>query len=239
MSDDEPTMTRPLVTVNMACTVDGKITSASREYPRFTSPVDRDRMDRLRAEADALLVGAGTMRADNPKLHVRSKRMREYRRSLGRPDALLKVLVSASARLSPESRFLDDTDGGARILATVDRAPSERIAALAGRAEIWRLGVERVDLRALLEKLAERGVKRLLCEGGGELNWELARAGLIDELYVTVAPCLLGGRDAPTLLEGDGWKMARQCRLRLADLHRERDEIYCRYVVERDDDGPA
>ena len=76
---------RPFVYVNMAMTVDGKITSAGRELPALTSDHDRDEMDRLRAEADALLVGAGTLRADDPPLHVRSEAMQAYRRSLGKP----------------------------------------------------------------------------------------------------------------------------------------------------------
>ena len=87
-------MERPFVYVNMAASVDGKITSATREYPRFTSAHDRETMDRLRAEADAILVGAGTARADDPLLHVRTDEMRNYRRSLGRPEALDRVLAS-------------------------------------------------------------------------------------------------------------------------------------------------
>jgi 2,5-diamino-6-hydroxy-4-(5-phosphoribosylamino)pyrimidine 1'-reductase len=226
-------MERPHVSINMAMTVDGKITSARREYPRITSVFDRERMDRLRAEADAVLVGAGTMRADNPKLHVRSETMRAHRRSLGKPDALVKVLVTASGDLDAGCRFFDESDGGARIVATVEEAPKERVRALEERAEVWRLGRGRVDLGALLGRLLERGVERLLVEGGGELNWAFVEAELVDELYVTIAPSLLGGREAPTLLEGPGLPMAGQRRLRLIDLHREGDELYCRYAVVR------
>ena len=225
-------MERPFVYVNMAATVDGKITSADREYPRLTSTHDRETMDRLRAEADAILVGAGTARADNPALHVRSEEMRSYRRSLGKPESLDRVLVSASLDFGRDSRFFAD-DGGTRIVATVDGAPAERLAALEGRAEVWRLGSERVDLVELLQRLESRGVERLLVEGGGELNWAFLEQDLIDELYVTIAPCLLGGRDAPTLLEGRGLKMAGQTRLKLIDLHREQDELYCRWAVVR------
>jgi 2,5-diamino-6-(ribosylamino)-4(3H)-pyrimidinone 5'-phosphate reductase len=216
----------------MAATVDGKITSADREYPRLTSPHDRETMDRLRAEADAILVGAGTARADNPPLHVRSEEMRSYRRSLGKPDSLDRVLVSASLDIELDNRFFED-DGSARIVATIDGAPAERIAALGGRAEVWRVGAERVDLVELLRRLRDRGVERLLVEGGGELNWSFLEQDLIDELYVTIAPCLLGGRDAPTLLEGRGLEMAAQTRLKLIDLHREQDELYCRWAVVR------
>jgi len=226
-------MDRPHVSINMACTVDGKITSASREYPRLASPLDRENMDRLRAEADALMVGAGTMRADNPKLHVRSRRMQEYRRSLGRATGLIKVLVTASARLAGDSRFFDDTDGGARILATVEEAPAERLREFEGRAEVWPLGRGSVDLGALLARLKQRGVERLLVEGGAELNWNLLDADLVDELNVTIAPSLLGGRDAPTMLAGSGWSMAGRRRLSLVDLRREGDELYCRYAIIR------
>jgi len=226
-------MERPFVYLNMAMTVDGKITSAMREYPRLTSRHDRDTMDRLRAEADAILVGARTIRDDNPTLHVRSTAMQAHRRSLGKPDSLLKVVVSASLELDLSSHFFDDASGAERIVATIDDAPSERLSALESRTEIWRLGRERVDLRELLSRLAGRGVERLLVEGGGELNWALVRDDLVDELNVTIAPALLGGRDAPTLLQGEGLEMADRRRLRLSDVRREGDELYCRYEVVR------
>jgi 2,5-diamino-6-(ribosylamino)-4(3H)-pyrimidinone 5'-phosphate reductase len=216
----------------MAATVDGKITSAKREYPRLTSSHDRETMDRLRAEADAILVGAGTTRADDPPLRVRTESMQDYRRSLGKPAALDRVLVSASLEVDPDSRFFED-DGGACIVATTEDAVEDRIARLEPRAEIWKLGVGRVDLVALLRRLKTRGVERLLVEGGGELNWSFIERDLIDELYVTIAPRLLGGRDAPTLLEGAGLNMAGQRRLKLVDQRREQDELYCRWAVIR------
>jgi 2,5-diamino-6-(ribosylamino)-4(3H)-pyrimidinone 5'-phosphate reductase len=226
-------MDRPYVFINMAMTVDGKITSARREYPKFTTRFDRKSMDRLRAQADALLVGAGTMRADNPSLAVRDPEMRQYRQRLGLPAGLIRVLVTASAKLPGDSRFFGEDDDAPRIIATVEAAPANDVAALEKQAEIWRVGRRRVDLAELLRRLHERGVRRLLCEGGGRLNWQLFRDDLVDELFVTVAPSLLGGRDAPTLLEGEGFAMADQRRLRLIDMHREGDELYCRYAVVR------
>lgn len=227
-------MSRPFVYINMAATVDGKITSAAREYPRFTSDNDRREMDRLRAEADAILIGARSLRADDPPLHVRSDEMRAHRRSLGKPEGLLRVIVTASGRLDPASRFFDETDEGAgRVIATVEDAPDEPLAAVSARAEIWKIGRGEVDLKELLRRLAERGVERLLVEGGGELNWAFVRDDLVDEVYVTIAPALLGGRDAPSLLEGDGLSMQSQRRLRLEDVRREGDELFCRYTVLR------
>ncbi len=227
-------MERPFVYVNMAMTADGKITSSRREYPKFTSDTDRRTMDRLRAEADAILVGAGTLRADDPPLHVRDPEMRAYRRSLGKPDALLHVLVTASVSVDPDSRFFSEGPASGRIVATVEDAPLDRIAAIEGRAEIWRVGRGSVDLPKLLGRLRARGVERLLVEGGGELNWGFVRDDLVDEIFVTVAPALLGGRDAPTPCEGEGLAMASQTRLRLLSAEVIGDEVFTRWAVVRE-----
>lgn len=226
-------MERPFVCMNMAMTADGKVTSAARERQHFTSQIDRKTMDRLRAEVDAVLLGAGTLRIDDPHLHVRDAEMKEYRRSLGKPEGLLFVLVTASALVDPDSRFFRDPLASGRIVATVEDASPDRLAALGARAEIWKIGRGRVDLVELLRKLKERGVERLLLEGGGELNWGFVRDDLVDELYVTIAPCLLGGRESPTIVEGEGFAMKDRRRLRLLDLGRAGDEIYCRYSVVR------
>ena len=226
-------MERPFVTMNMAMTADGKITSAAREYPAFTSAWDRKTMDRIRAEADAVLVGAGTLRADDPPLHIRDPEMREYRRSLGKPDGLLNVVITASAGLDPSSRFFRDAHAAGRIVATVEDAPAERLARLAEHAEVWKVGRGRVDLRELVRRLGERGAGRLLVEGGGELNWGFVAEDLLDELYVTVAPSLLGGTLAPTLLEGEGLAMGARRRLRLVSCEPHGDEVYLRWAVER------
>lgn len=227
-------MARPFVYVNMAMTADGKITSASREYPRFTSDRDRRTMDRLRAEADAVIVGAGTIRADDPPLGVRDAEMKLYRASLGRPADLLNVVVTASASLDVGSRFFSEP-AVERIVATVEDAPADRLTALRKHAEVWTVGRGQVDLPELCRRLHDRGVRRLLLEGGGETNWGFLRDGLVDEIFLTVAPSILGGRDAPTPVEGEGLAMADQQRLRLVSLERIDDELFCRYAVVRED----
>lgn len=217
--------------MNMAMSVDGKITSTRREYAEFTSDYDRRTMDRLRAEADAILIGAGTLRSDDPPLHVRDPAMRRHRRGLGRPEGLPRIVVTAGGDLHPTSSFFRETTERP-LVATVDNLAPERLERLQAVAEVIQLGSGQVDLTRLMETLSARGVGRLIVEGGGEMNWELMRLGLVDEIYVTVAPALLGGRDAPTLLEGDGWSMAGRRRLKLLELHQEGDEIYCRYQVQ-------
>ncbi len=226
-------MDRPFVYINMAMTADGKITSAAREYPRFTSERDRNNMDILRARADAILVGAGTIRADDPSLLVRDDGIREYRRSLGKQKGPMKVLVTAGAAIGTDYRFFSEDDGGERLVATVEEAPEHKLAAFEGKAEVLKIGRGAVDLPALLAELKRRGVGKLLAEGGGEMNWQLIDNGLVDELFITVAPSLLGGRDAPTAVEGEGFTMERQIRMRLLEMRREEDEIFCRYEVIR------
>jgi 2,5-diamino-6-(ribosylamino)-4(3H)-pyrimidinone 5'-phosphate reductase len=226
-------MERPFVCINMAMTADGKITSASREEPAFASRLDRKTMDRLRAEADAVLVGAGTLRADDPPLHVRDPEMKARRSALGKPDGLVNVLVTASAQIDPHSRFFTGGTATGRIVATVEDAPKDHLARLAEVAEVWTVGRGAVDLLALLTRLKARGIERLLVEGGGELNWGFLRDDLVDELYVTIAPALLGGRDAPTPFEGDGLPMAGRRRMRLVSSEVVDGEIFCRYAVIR------
>jgi 2,5-diamino-6-(ribosylamino)-4(3H)-pyrimidinone 5'-phosphate reductase len=228
-------MNRPFVFVNMAATVDGKITSAAREYPLFASAMDRRRMDLRRAEADALLVGAGTLRADDPPLWLRDPEARQYRASLGRPPELTRVVVTRGGELPATSRFFDERDGGDRIVAVPEELPEARLSGLGGAATIWRCGTGQVDLPGLLLRLKQRGIERLLLEGGGELNWQFLEADLIDELYVTVAPALLGGRDSPTIVEGRGLPMAGQRRLRLLEVDRHDDELFCRWAVVREE----
>ncbi len=226
-------MDRPVVCINMAMTADGKITSARREEPGFASRLDKKTMDRLRAEADAVLVGAGTLRADDPPLQVRDPEMKAHRSSLGKPDGLVNVVVTASASIDPSSRFFTTDPTTPRIVATVLDAPADRLARLAAVAEVWTLGRDAVDLPLLLRRLKARGVERLLVEGGGELNWGFVRDQLVDELYVTIAPALLGGREAPTLCEGEGLSMVDQRRLRLVSAEVVDGEIFCRYAVIR------
>jgi 2,5-diamino-6-(ribosylamino)-4(3H)-pyrimidinone 5'-phosphate reductase len=224
-------MKRPFVCINMAMTADGKITSARREEPAFASRHDKTVMDRLRAEADAVLVGAGTLRADDPPLHVRDPEMKAYRHSLGKPMGLVNVLVTASAAIDPASRFFKGDLAAGRIVATVEDAPADRIARLSTMADVWTLGRGAVDLTELLARLKRRGIERLLVEGGGELNWGFVRDNLVDELYVTIAPAILGGRNAPTLCEGEGLTMAERRRLRLVSSEVVDGEIFCRYAV--------
>jgi len=222
---------RPFIYINMAMTVDGKITSATGETPQFSSPHDTRTMDRLRAEADAVLAGAASLRGDDPPLHVRHPEMQAYRQQLGKPAELIHVAVSRTLDLPPSLRMFQQGNPSACIVATVEEAPEAAEQRLAQVAEIWRIGRGDVDIGTLCERLAQRGVERLLVEGGAELNWAFIERDLVDEIYITISPALLGGRDAATAIGGSGFAMADQRRLRLLSVERQGDELYCRYAV--------
>lgn len=222
---------RPFVCTNMAITLDGKITSAYREHPRFTSPRDRQTMDMLRAEVDAVLVGAGTLRSDDPLMHVRDPRAQEIRRASGRPEHILNIVVSQSLNLSQEARFFNNPH--TRPLVVTSQASDPSVLQERG-VDVWQVGQKAVDWPLLCQRLyRELGVRRLLVEGGGDIAWHFLKHDLLDEINVTIAPTLLGGAKAPTLIDGAGLVMSEQRRLKLVASEVIDDEIYCRYSVKR------
>ncbi|RMF76069.1 MAG: 2,5-diamino-6-(ribosylamino)-4(3H)-pyrimidinone 5'-phosphate reductase [Acidobacteria bacterium] len=220
----------------VAVSADGKIDSARREGGGFQSRLDRDRLDALRAQADALVVGARTIRAEDPPFRVRDPARRHRRRELGRPEQPLVVVVSRSGRIPADARVLREPAGG-RLLAMPRDAPAPspelETAVRQGLLEIVRCGERDVALDELLDELARRDVRRVLVEGGGETLAGFVEQDLLDELCVTVCPVLLGGRDAPTAVEGRGLPVARRRHLELLELERAGGELFLRYRVGR------
>ena len=209
---------RPYVLVNVAMTADGKIDSAAHQGVVISSDMDKERVDRLRAEVDAVVVGGKTLLQDDPRLTVRSEIFREKRVQAGLPENPAKVGVISNAALQPNSRFL--TAGPARkLIFTTLRTPAEQIELLekAG-AEVLISGKRRVDLSAMLESLYIYGYRRILVEGGGTLLAAFFRLGLVDELSIYIAPRIFGGAKAPTLADGRGFPAEQAPLLRLMEV---------------------
>ncbi len=185
-------------------------------------------MDTLRSQADAVLVGASTLRSDDYPMQVRTAAAKAERLRLGKPAGLVTVVVSASLRLPITARFFQAPLAPFVVLATTDDAEAGHLQ-LGPNVELWRLGKTQVDLPRLCARLHERGVERLLVEGGGAINWQFLQHDLLDEVHLTLTPALLGGRGAPTWLEGDGLPMAQHRRLHLVSAKVVAGEIYCRY----------
>ena len=195
-------MTRPFIFINGAMSADGKISSFERKQVRISGKADRARVDLLRAESDAVLVGVGTVLADDPGLRAKSAELCEARREKGWPEDPQRIIADSRARTPPSARVL----GPGCIIAVSGSAPQDRLDRLAPMCEIIVCGKERVDLKELFSRLFDRGIKRLMVEGGATLNWSLLKLGLVDELYVYVGAMLIGGENAPTLVDGQGFK---------------------------------
>jgi len=193
-------MKLPEVSANFALSIDGKIAARGKGPTSFTSARDRRRMLELRAESDAVLVGRGTLEADDMPLRLPSAKLRARRARAGKSAEPLRVVVSNSGRLRKNLRIFR---GGAPIVVfstismpAATRRWLEKVADL--RLETR---AKRVDLRRMLKILArDYSVHSVLCEGGAELFRSLVQAGLISQLHITLAPVIIGGADAPTLL---------------------------------------
>lgn len=219
---------RPFVLVNMAMSADGKIATANRAISSFGSRRDRDHLLALRATADAVMAGARTVNAHPVDLGPGPARWRCLRRRRGLAEFNLRVIVSGRGRIRPGARVFARRFSPVVVLVSSRASVAARRRLRAAGAHVKVCGRDAVNLRAALRWLLERwGVKRLVCEGGGELNDAMFQADLVDELHVTVCPLLFGGRKAPTIAEGVGiGRLAGARRFRLRSVRRAGDELF-------------
>jgi riboflavin-specific deaminase-like protein len=176
---------------------------------------DAKRMHSLRARADAVLIGASNLRADDPDLA---------------PSRMRVVVTRAGAGIEPTAKMFGGSAGGEAIVAHAATMPESTRASLGVHATLVELGTAEVDITRLLEWLGrERGCKVVLCEGGGVLTAHLFAACAIDELYLTIVPRVLGGAYAPTLVEGDGFEPDQIPDGHLQSVERIGDELFVVY----------
>jgi 2,5-diamino-6-(ribosylamino)-4(3H)-pyrimidinone 5'-phosphate reductase len=192
---------RPFVFINSAMSADGKISSFLRSQVRISGHQDLERVDRLRASSDAIMVGIGTILADNPALRVKSNELRNERMKRRIPQNPLRIVADNLARTPLDSAVL----GEGCIIAVSKAAPAQRLRQLSGKCEIIFSGDQQVDLSRLMGILHEKGVRQLMLEGGATLNWSMIRAGLVDEICVYLGNMIIGGAQAPSLVGGDGF----------------------------------
>jgi 2,5-diamino-6-(ribosylamino)-4(3H)-pyrimidinone 5'-phosphate reductase len=228
-------MNRPFVFINVAMSADGKIDTFERRGAAISSATDRVRVDRLRAGADAVMVGGRTLLDEDPKLTVKSAELRAERIAKGLSENPMKVGVVTCAELKPDSQFLNS--GPARVVVfTTEQSTPQQVDFLKSKEiDVFIFGEKRVDLLKTLEMLKGLGVKRLMVEGGGTLNFELLRLGLVDELTAYVAPLIFGGASTPTLASGDGLAYSSAIPLKLAEAQvlDEDGGVLLRYVLSK------
>jgi 5-amino-6-(5-phosphoribosylamino)uracil reductase len=201
---------RPYVVLSCAMSLDGYLDDASPTRLVLSGAADLDRVDELRASCDAILVGAGTIRADNPRLLLRSQVRREARVARGAAADPIRVVISGSGALDPAARLF--THGESERLVYVG---SQVLASARSRLDGVAGVVEAEDLDAVLADLDARGVRRLMVEGGSSVLTQFLAGGLADELQLAIAPILVGDSRAPRFVR-DGnipWRSGRPARL--------------------------
>jgi 2,5-diamino-6-(ribosylamino)-4(3H)-pyrimidinone 5'-phosphate reductase len=197
-------MNRPYVFINIATSADGKIDTFERKGSAISSKRDKERVDQLRADADAVLVGGKTLLGELPKLTVKNEALREDRVKRGMSPNPIKVGVITNADIPLESDFIKAGPARVVIFTTLQTSKSQLETLRTNGVEVYVHDAQRVDLQKMLETLGDLGVKRLMVEGGGTINFELLRLKLVDELMIYIAPMIFGGDNAPTLASGFG-----------------------------------
>ena len=220
---------RPYVLLSCGMSIDGYVDDATGDRLLLSNDADFDRVDEVRAGCDAILVGAGTVRQDNPRLLVRSAERRAARERTGRRPSPVKVTVTGSCDLSPDAAFFTAGD--------VDKLVYCSGPALAGARE--RLGAlatvidagDPVDLHTVTSDLAGRGIERLMVEGGGTMHTQFLTAGLADELHLVIAPFFVGDSKAPRFVHDGSFPWGPAQRARLAGVRPIGDVVLLRYAL--------
>lgn len=220
---------RPYTVLSCCVSLDGYLDDASERRLVLSNAADLDRVDALRAGCDAILVGAATVRNDDPRLLVRSDARRAGRVRRGLPPSPVRVTVTEHAKLDPQGRFFTVGDA-ARLVYCATAAVAEARQVLGRLAGVVDAG-ETVTMRSLSRDLGGRGVRRLLVEGGGTVLTQFLTEGLADELQLAVAPIFVGDPAAIRFVAAGTFPWCRDRRARLAGSRQVGDVVLLRYAL--------
>jgi len=220
---------RPYILLSCALSIDGYLDSAAPRRLELSNDADFDRVDEVRASADAILVGAGTVRVDNPRLLVRSPGRREERAARGLPPSPMKVTVTERMGLDPRADFFTagETEKLVYCATPSVRDARSRLGTVATVVD----GGGPVRMRRLTEDLGERGVERLMVEGGGKVHTQFLTEALADELQLVVAPFFVGDSRATRFVSDGHFPWNPDRRARLAEVRQLGDVVLLRYAL--------
>jgi 2,5-diamino-6-(ribosylamino)-4(3H)-pyrimidinone 5'-phosphate reductase len=199
---------RPFVVVNVAMSADGKLSTKERRQVKISGASDFSRVDELKAGCDGIMVGIGTVLADDPSLTVKSEELIERRVRAGFSPHPVRIIVDSLARTPLDAAILHK-GYGRRIIGVSNAADPSLVRQLLmlPNVSVFVCGEKRVDLLAFCAYLRKCGIERLMVEGGGTLIMGLFEAGLVDEVHAFIGNIIIGGHDAPTLADGDGFAL--------------------------------
>jgi 5-amino-6-(5-phosphoribosylamino)uracil reductase len=210
--------------------LDGFLDDATPDRLMLSGAEDFDRVDELRAHSDAVMVGAETIRRDDPRLLVNDAARRAARAAKGEPEYPLKVTVTARGGLDPDAKFF--TTGGAKLVYCAAGTVEAQAKRLGDAAEVREAG-DPPDFGAILDDLARRGVRRLMVEGGTSLHTRFLAEGLADEVQVAIAPFLVGDPRAPRFTGPASYPQDKDHRMRLAETRAVGYLVFVRYLIDR------
>ncbi|MEU5958780.1 dihydrofolate reductase family protein [Streptomyces sp. NPDC047525] len=218
---------RPYVLLSAATSVDGYLDDTSDNRLLLSNAEDFDRVDEVRASCDAILIGATTMRRDNPRLLVNSGERRAARVAAGKSAYPLKVTVTASGDLDADLKFWHHGDD--KLVFTVDSALDKVKTTLDGLADVVSTGPE-LDWGLVLDELGRRGVDRLMVEGGGTIHTQLMAQDLADEVHLAIAPLLVGQPEAARFLGAADYPDGSTARMKVLEVRAIDDVVFVRYA---------
>jgi 5-amino-6-(5-phosphoribosylamino)uracil reductase len=220
---------RPYTLLSCALSIDGYLGSASPRRLELSNDADFDRVDAVRASCDAILVGAATVRQDNPRLLVRSQARREERTARGLAPSPIKVTVTERVELDARADFFATGETEKLVYCTSARVADAR--SRLGPVATVVDGGQPVKMSRLSEDLGERGVERLMVEGGGKMHTQFLTANLVDELQLVVAPFFIGDSRATRFVSDGHFPWNPDRRAKLADVRQIGDVVLLRYAL--------
>ena len=212
---------KPFVILNAATSIDGKIATRHGDS-KLSSAEDLKRVHKLRSRVDAVLVGKNTVLEDNPMLTVRAVKGKNP----------IRVIIDSKGSIPSRSKILQTSKTIPTIVAvskSISKPSLERLRRFP--VDIVISGASNVNLKSLLEILCKKKISKILVEGGGTTNWEFVKSGLVDELFVTVCPYIIGGSESVSLVEGRGFsKVLDSPKLSLKSMRRLKNHLVLHYV---------